>query len=665
MGDDRSSAGLAGDEAAAKRKAAAYVGQVVGERYRVEALLALGGMGAVFRAEHVHMRKQVALKLLHPMTENLPELVTRFERESIVGSHVTHPNVCQATDFGRLEDGSHYLVLEYVEGRTLHALLKEGRLAPARAAEITAQIAAGLGAAHALDIVHRDVKPANVMICDGPEVVVKVVDFGLAKLPARRFHIDEKMSVTTAGTVFGTVAYMAPELARGMHHVDHRSDLYALGVMLYEMLAGKHPFDGVEPAAIFRAHCKQQPPPIAERAPGAVTPPALEAVVRRLLAKEPDARFQSAEELIAALDEACPPEEGAPVSPHQRPVPSARPSSRGRPAPSGHGRSSRSAAPAVPIEDPDDIAPPSDASPPPAPAASDTRPLPRPAGRGLQLAAVVAVVLGAVGAAWMFAPGFRAKLGIDAPPSAAPASPASPLPPVSAVAAPSSPSASASPPASSSAVAAALDPAATAAAASSVTAPPAPLSPEAVRLRGAMNEGAAAHDAKRSAVSLLALAKAAPEAFRDRDLVAETAAVAVTAALDPALADEVFALLTGPSLGESGADVLFHMTSFYGGSRGAARAAEPPGQARGPRPRITGAPRRPRSQGCRLQGSPGPLRSRRCRRRRARAQRAHRDARAHLRRRLRGLLRAPRPAAGGGRGQAPAAPAAVMRCLRR
>ena len=119
MGDDEGAS-------SAKQKAATYVGQVVGGRYRVDSILAMGGMGAVFRAEHVHMRKQVALKLLHPLTENLPEMVARFERESIVGSHVSHPNVCQATDFGRLEDGSHYLVLEYVEGRTLHAVLREG-----------------------------------------------------------------------------------------------------------------------------------------------------------------------------------------------------------------------------------------------------------------------------------------------------------------------------------------------------------------------------------------------------------------------------------------------------------------------------------------------------------------------------------------------------------
>ncbi len=562
MADDRGSAGLTEREAAiaAKQKAAAYVGQVVGGRYRVEALLALGGMGAVFRAEHVHMRKLVALKLLHPMTENLPELVTRFERESIVGSHVAHPNVCQATDFGQLDDGSHYLVLEYVEGRTLHAVLKEGRMAPARAAEIAVQIAAGLGAANELGIVHRDVKPANVMLCESPrssEVQVKIVDFGLAKLPPQRFHIDEKISVTTAGTVFGTVAYMAPELARGMHAVDQRSDLYAVGVMLYEMLAGKHPFDAVEPSALFRQHCKEPPPFIAARAPGAVAPPMLEAVVRRLLEKEPSARFQTAAELIGALDEACPPEAGSSAAASTRgPIPSARTSSRSI---------------TVRGEDPADVAPPSDASPPPAPAAPDRAPARRSTGNGLRLAAVASVVLGAVAAARAFAPDIRTKLGIDAPAAAGPAPAASASSSVPLAADPVAPSA---PAPSSASLAPAPVPASGAAPATAAPLATSPMTPEAFRLLGTMNEAAAAHDAKRSAASLLALAKAAPEAFRDRDLIAETAAVAVTVALDRALADDVFALLTGPSLGESGPDVLFHMTSFYGGSRGAARAAE-------------------------------------------------------------------------------------------
>jgi serine/threonine-protein kinase len=531
VSDDR---GTTGDLAAAeaKRKAKAYVGQVVSGRYRVDAIVAMGGMGAVFRAEHVHMRKQVALKLLHPSTQNLPELVTRFERESIVGGHVSHPNVCQATDFGKLEDGSHYLVLEYVEGKTLHEILKQGRLEPERAAEIAVQIAAGLGAAHQLGIVHRDVKPANVMICDGPSGMVKIVDFGLAKLPAQRFHIDEKISVTTAGTVFGTVAYMAPELAKGMVAVDHRSDLYALGVILYEMLGGKHPFDAIEPSALFKQHLKQPPPPIAQRAPGADVPPELEAVVQKLLAKDPADRYQSTDELIEAICEAVPS-----VEP---PLSSINDSARMRLQPDA--------------SDPgDDVAPTSDASPPPAPPADSVQARPSAVRRALRAAALGVVVLGGAGAAWKLG-----VLGIESGPS---------FLPTVITHAPATATASASASASAAATASAT--------ATQPAGPPSSLtSPEVIRLRTVMNEAAAARDAKRGAAAVMALAKAAPEAFRDRDVIAEAAAVAVSVALDPALAGDVFGLLGGPTLGEGGPDVLFHVASFYGGSKGAARAQE-------------------------------------------------------------------------------------------
>ena len=543
--------GDVGDDAdaiSAKQKAAAYVGQVVSGRYRVESVVALGGMGAVFRAEHVHMRKQVALKLLHPMTENLPELVARFERESIVGAHVSHHNVCQATDFGCLEDGSHYLVLEYVQGRTLYEVLKDGRLDAPRAAEIARQMAAGLGAAHKLGIVHRDVKPANVMLCDGPRIEVKIVDFGLARLPKERFHVDEKVAVTAAGTVFGTVAYMAPELALGMHKVDHRSDLYALGVILYEMLAGKRPHEAPDAAALFKLIRTQQPPPIAERAPGAEVPPELEAIARKLLEKKPDARYQSAEELIEALDDACPPE--------QDPVPPARASGRGA-------RSERGVA---------EVADLGDASPPPAPAALDSIPgarAPRASGGSRPwLVAALLVLVGLAGVRELAPNVWGSVMGRPAAspgPEGAGQDRANPD-----RAAPSVAAAATQAPGASAAVTS--QPAAPASAPASASAAP---SPEAYAMRFALGEAAAAHDAKRGARALLALSRSSPEAFRDHDVVANAAAVAVTAALgEPALADEVFATLGGPALGESGPDVLFHMASYYGGSRGAIRAAD-------------------------------------------------------------------------------------------
>jgi serine/threonine-protein kinase len=540
------SAGVGADEssALAKQKAAAYVGQVVAARYRVEELLALGGMGAVFRAEHVHMRKEVALKLLHPSTENLPELVTRFERESVVGAHVSHPNVCQATDFGKLDDGSHYLVLEFVHGRTLHEVLKkDGPMDPTRAARIAIQIAAGLGAAHELGIVHRDVKPANVMVEDGPDAHVKIVDFGLAKLPPERFRIEEKLSITSTGTVFGTVAYMAPELARGMHAVDHRSDLYALGVVVYQMLAGKHPFEGEDSVEIFRHHCKTPVPPMSKRAPDRTVPPELEAVARKLLEKTPATRYQSAAEVVAALEEACP--DAVPA------------------APAAHMVSGRHTSQ---ILAPRDIGPPSDASPQPAVAPAPEK---RGSRGGLWLVGIAALLAAGVYAARSgLIPGLAGVpvLGGLVHASSGPANAGAATTTTASAAAPASaavtvdggaPSTSASNAAASeAAVSAAL------------------LSPDAIRQRQIMIEAASVRDAKRGATAMLTLAKVAPDAFRNQEVVAEAAAVAVPAALDPTLASEVFGMLAGPTLGTGGPDVLFAMMTRYGGSRGAAHAAE-------------------------------------------------------------------------------------------
>ncbi|WP_437316596.1 protein kinase domain-containing protein [Sorangium sp. So ce385] len=305
-------------EEAAKQRAVSYLGRVISKRYRIDEVIAMGGMGAVYRGEHVHMHKRVAIKILHPDTERLPELVQRFEREAIAGAHIQHRNVATATDFGEAEDGSFFLVLEYVRGTTLHEIIRRGPMPVARAALIARQIAAALGATHAMSIVHRDVKPRNVMVVEPQGDLVKLIDFGLAKVSVDQLRRSvaspestrmegEPLPVrlTTAGVIFGTIAYLAPESALGMDFVDERADLYALGLIFYEMLAGKHPFLAKDPVELFNQQRSAPVPAIAEHAPGVAVPPAIEAVVRRLLEKQPRARFEGAAELIAALDAAC------------------------------------------------------------------------------------------------------------------------------------------------------------------------------------------------------------------------------------------------------------------------------------------------------------------------------------------------------------------------
>src|SRR5262245_61677646 len=259
------------DSPPASSGAASLVGQVLSERYRIESVLGEGGMGAVYMAQHVLMRKRLAVKVLHPEMTRLPEMVARFEREAMAAAHIEHPNVAAATDFGKLENGAFFLVLEYVEGSSLRDLIEKGPLPPRRALHIAHQIASALARAHALGIVHRDLKPENVMLVarDGDPDFVKVLDFGIAKVPvgelaSRGASSDGGQVLTQLGMVYGTPEYMAPEQALGQE-VDARADLYALGAILFEMLAGVRPFDAESKVTLLGMKVTSDPPAIASK----------------------------------------------------------------------------------------------------------------------------------------------------------------------------------------------------------------------------------------------------------------------------------------------------------------------------------------------------------------------------------------------------------------
>jgi serine/threonine-protein kinase len=303
------------------------VGQTIGGRYRIDRLLGEGGMGAVYEAEHTLMHKRVAVKVLHAEMSQMSEVVARFEREAMAAAHIEHPNVATATDFGKLDDGSFFLVLEFVEGQSLREAIKKGPFPVSRAVRVARQIASALSRAHGLGIVHRDLKPENVMLVarDGDEDFVKVLDFGIAKVPvgdiAPKSTAGEK-ALTQVGMIYGTPEYMPPEQALG-EAVDRRADLYSLGVMLFEMVAGKRPFDDESKVKLLGMHITAPVPPL----PAELQVPAeLAALIDKLLSKDPKDRPQEARDTIEAFDLLVTPPPGA-VSSGLLPVPSvSRPS---------------------------------------------------------------------------------------------------------------------------------------------------------------------------------------------------------------------------------------------------------------------------------------------------------------------------------------------------
>ena len=269
--------------------------------YEVLAPLGAGGMGEVYRARDTRLGREVAVKVLPAHLNDNPEVRARFEREARTISSLDHPHICVLHDVGRAND-TDYLVMELVHGESLFDRLKRGPLPLADALRIGAEVAEALDRAHRAGVVHRDLKPANIMLAKSG---AKLMDFGLARAAAPGITVEAGPAsptmahpLTAAGTIIGTFQYMAPEQLEG-READARSDLWALGCVLYEMVAGRPAFGGASPASILSAIMKDEPRPLAELAP--VAPSSLERIVRACLAKDPEQRWQSAHDLVLAL----------------------------------------------------------------------------------------------------------------------------------------------------------------------------------------------------------------------------------------------------------------------------------------------------------------------------------------------------------------------------
>ncbi len=265
------------------------LGRVFNNRYRLKEKIGSGGMADVYLADDLSLNREVAVKVLHAQYAADPSFIQRFRYEAQAAANLNHPNIVNIYDWGN-EGDIYYIVMEYVEGRDLkQILMTEGRFMPERAAEITAEICAALQFAHRQNLIHRDIKPHNIIIT--PMGQVKVMDFGIAR-------VGSGNGMTQTGTVMGTAQYISPEQAQGQA-VDARSDIYSLGVVLYELLLGRVPFDDDNAIAVAYKQVKEDPVPISlvDR----TMPPALEAIVMKALAKNPENRYGSAQEMKADL----------------------------------------------------------------------------------------------------------------------------------------------------------------------------------------------------------------------------------------------------------------------------------------------------------------------------------------------------------------------------
>ncbi len=276
------------------------IGRLINDRFKVVALVARGGMGKVYRAEQAPLGRTCALKVLNPKYagDHDPEFHKRFFLEASIASKLTHPNTVTIFDYGRTDDDIYYMAMEYLEGRTLHrGIREEGSFSDERTAHVARQVCRSLREAHSLGVIHRDLKPANIFLVDHADEhdFVKVLDFGLVK------NVENPgEDLTQAGLFMGSPKYMAPEQIKG-DKVDGRTDIYALGIIMYEMLVGKVPFDRPNSVHIMMAHVNEPPPPMRSINPDIQISQSTEELIFKCLEKDPDLRYPSMEYLLNSL----------------------------------------------------------------------------------------------------------------------------------------------------------------------------------------------------------------------------------------------------------------------------------------------------------------------------------------------------------------------------
>ncbi len=290
------------DERDAELAPESRVGEVLDGRYRLDAMLGSGGLGVVYRAQHLGLERPVALKVLHGVFADHEEVRRRFAREARVLSTLEHDNIVRVSDF-HTGDRVAYLCMELLEGQTLADVLDAGPPPIEFVTEVSRQILRGVAAAHAKGILHRDLKPANIFLVtrDDGALHVKILDFGLAKMAERESEGAADPTITRMGTILGTPDYMSPEQVTSQP-ADARADVYSMGIVMYELLTGQCPFTAETRSDLLRAHLVEPPPPLASMRPGLVVEPALEAWVAKALAKQRKDRFADAREMLDALE---------------------------------------------------------------------------------------------------------------------------------------------------------------------------------------------------------------------------------------------------------------------------------------------------------------------------------------------------------------------------